>query len=466
MKQTLRLRGELCPKNKLYTKILYTIYITFTIVLVSCVCTRAQVSASSQEAGPAAEAVSEIKPLKIGDTIPDALWNMPLQMVKAGQEGTSTVTLNDYKGKLIILDFWATWCGACIEGFPKMEQLQNKFKDVLKVILVNAKTTGDSEKKVSAYLEKREKYTGKKMWLPYLVQDTVFSKLFPYRYVPHYVWLNDGTVQAITSSLEVNDKNIQSMMGDRANTIHTKKDIIDFNDEKPLFDNGNGKLGDAGIYRSTLTKYIEGIGRKAGKNIDEERKVTRYYLLNMPLINMYRRAFRDLLRVPNNQLIIDVKEPARFAERTSSYDNLYCYEVIAPATTMGNMLEYLREDLNRVFQVSVRKEKRTSDAWVLTATEKAGNILLSEGGEPTWLIDKSSKEKYIRNKPISAMVDLLNAYSPIPVIDETGISSPIDIQLPSQFFEGDMDQVRRYFLRYGLILTRGHREIDFTIIND
>ncbi len=59
MKQTLRLRGELCPKTKPNTKILYTIFITFTIVLVSCVCTRAQVSASSQEAGPAAEAVKQ-----------------------------------------------------------------------------------------------------------------------------------------------------------------------------------------------------------------------------------------------------------------------------------------------------------------------------------------------------------------------------------------------------------------------
>src|SRR5690606_23472076 len=59
MKQTLRLRGELCPKTKLNIKILYTIYITFTIVLVSCVCARAQVSTSSQEAGPAAEAVKQ-----------------------------------------------------------------------------------------------------------------------------------------------------------------------------------------------------------------------------------------------------------------------------------------------------------------------------------------------------------------------------------------------------------------------
>ncbi len=465
MKQTLRLRGELCPKTKPPINLLYTIYITFTIVLVSCVCTRAQVSASSQEARPAAEAVSEIKPLKIGDSIPYALWSMALQMVKAGQEGSTTVTLNDYRGKLIILDFWATWCGACIEGFPKMEQLQDKFKSELKVILVNAKTTGDSEKKVSAYLEKREKYTGKKMGLPYLVQDTVFSKLFPYRFVPHYVWLNDGTVQAITSSLEVNDENILSMISDKTSAIHTKKDIIDFNSRKPLFNDGNGKLGEAGIYRSSLTKYIEGIGHRGGKNIDENKMVVRYYLLNTPLINIYREAFPDLLAVPNNQLIIDVKEPAQFAEGTSSYDNLYCYEIIVPPTTMDNILAYLRADLTRVFRVSVRKEKRTGDVWVLTATKKVSNIL-SEGGKPTWLIDKSSKEKYIRNKPISAMVDLLNAFSPIPVIDETNISSSIDILLPSQLYEGDMEQVRRYFLRYGLILTREQREIDFTIIND
>ena len=39
------------------------------------------------------------------------------------------VKLSDYKNKLIVLDFWATWCGPCRASFPKMQELVTKFKD-------------------------------------------------------------------------------------------------------------------------------------------------------------------------------------------------------------------------------------------------------------------------------------------------------------------------------------------------
>ncbi|WDF57410.1 redoxin domain-containing protein [Mucilaginibacter sp. KACC 22063] len=38
-----------------------------------------------------------------------------------------SVSLSDYKGKVVILDFWATWCGPCKASFPAMQMAQNKF---------------------------------------------------------------------------------------------------------------------------------------------------------------------------------------------------------------------------------------------------------------------------------------------------------------------------------------------------
>lgn len=44
------------------------------------------------------------------------------------------VKLSDYKGKVVIIDFWATWCPPCRKGIPDLISLQNEFKDKLVVI--------------------------------------------------------------------------------------------------------------------------------------------------------------------------------------------------------------------------------------------------------------------------------------------------------------------------------------------
>lgn len=49
-------------------------------------------------------------------------------------EGTkpdgSTINLSDYQGKMVLLDFWGTWCGPCLVEIPNLVRIYNKYKNV------------------------------------------------------------------------------------------------------------------------------------------------------------------------------------------------------------------------------------------------------------------------------------------------------------------------------------------------
>jgi len=49
--------------------------------------------------------------------------------------GDKTVSLKDYLGKVVYLDFWASWCAPCRGSFPLLNKLHNKYKDKGLVIL-------------------------------------------------------------------------------------------------------------------------------------------------------------------------------------------------------------------------------------------------------------------------------------------------------------------------------------------
>ena len=61
------------------------------------------------------------------------------------------LSLADYKSKVILLNFWATWCGPCRSEIPDLVELQNKYKDQLQVIgLVVDDDDEDGVKKFAA----------------------------------------------------------------------------------------------------------------------------------------------------------------------------------------------------------------------------------------------------------------------------------------------------------------------------
>ena len=56
------------------------------------------------------------------------------------------VSLSDFKGKWVILDFWGSWCPWCIKGFPELKEAYNKYGDELVIIGIDCRESEDDWK--------------------------------------------------------------------------------------------------------------------------------------------------------------------------------------------------------------------------------------------------------------------------------------------------------------------------------
>jgi peroxiredoxin len=64
----------------------------------------------------------------------------------------NTVRLSDFRGKVVFLNFWATWCAACVVEMPSMEKLHRRLKD--KDFVMIAINVQESDAQVKAFFEK------------------------------------------------------------------------------------------------------------------------------------------------------------------------------------------------------------------------------------------------------------------------------------------------------------------------
>ncbi len=96
------------------------------------------------------------------------------------------VSLADFKGKVVYMDIWATWCGPCVGEFPAMDKLIGKMegKDV---VFLGVSVDPDGEK-WKAFLEKREA-RGIHLHSPGNFESMI-ARQYQVRGIPHYVLID------------------------------------------------------------------------------------------------------------------------------------------------------------------------------------------------------------------------------------------------------------------------------------
>ncbi|SEO12338.1 Thiol-disulfide isomerase or thioredoxin [bacterium A37T11] len=242
-----------------------------------------------------------LRPLKVGDVIP----NIPLGNLNEQQKGQ--IHMDDYRGKLVILDFWNTACAACIKAIPEMQKLQREFGDQIKVLYVNM---WESESQIRNRLlrAKNTKLLDIFETSSSLVAGgETFRALFPYVHVvPHHVWIGkQGQVIGTGAFENSNAQKIREYLdGRKIVFLNNANTAVRYDGIKPLAEISHAKFGNESLPRYIFTEYNNQYlatsgGEMVVGRVDSAANTVRDTYLNHDLLSLFKRAIPDSLLNPD-----------------------------------------------------------------------------------------------------------------------------------------------------------------------
>jgi uncharacterized protein (TIGR03435 family) len=361
-------------------------------------------------------------------------------LLNAPIKTTSTVAL---KNKVVLLEFWATWCSPCVEAMPHLQELQGIYKDDLQIITIST----EKKTRISQFIRNRPS----NLWFAIDSAD-VFRNEFPYHTIPHSVLIDKkGIVVAITEPKNITEKIIQDVIADKKITLPLKEDNMNKNPWDTYF------FADSGTNSQFLVQpKIEGLGSGYKKyQNDSIFKNRRISMMNLPLETVYRLAYEGL---PYGRSI-DLTPKENVVENKK----MYCMDIIVPRGKENELIPTLKKELGARFdfQANIEQLRRTVYVLKIDDLAKVKTLKKSNLKEEKFSASKGSfSGEGIQLKKIA---DYLEGFglTDLPVVDETGNKTRYDIEftfMPEK--QGDLQNTLK---NLGLILIKEERMIDMLI---
>ncbi len=125
-----------------------------------------------------------------------------------GSEVSFQSILDKYKGKTVVLEFWASWCGDCVKAMPKIKELQQNNPDVVYVFFSCDKTFDKWKEGIEKHELKGDHY---------LVKDGMkgsFGKSLDLDWIPRYIVVNKKSNISLYRAIETDFDLIQKTLKD------------------------------------------------------------------------------------------------------------------------------------------------------------------------------------------------------------------------------------------------------------
>lgn len=402
--------------------------------------------------------IAQISALRIGDNIPD------IEMGKLLNDSTRKISIKDLKGKLIILDFWNIHCAVCISDMPKLDSLQNVFRDKLQLISI----TANSGLQVNRLFSRIEV---PKPSFPFVIEDSVFNLLFPHQGDPLHVWISeDGKVVGITNDFNTNASNLKEYFSGKMPML-TRRWDYGINTEQPLLSEANAGILNYASRYSVLFKSMEEITSSNMIRLSD----TTIQVTNGTLLQLYKVAYKEelydssvnIFDMPvEDRVLLNLKNKKPFIIPDNEEElgiwtlkNKYSYESKTESGMSKSSYRLMQEELANYFPYVAAVEKRSIQGYALRR--------LTPNPSSQIVIDKKGKSRLTNEKPLNHLISALNAIfskNNIYFIDRTGLAENFSIYISSK--TKSIGSLNNDLKQYGLVLSAEQFDMSFLIIKD
>jgi uncharacterized protein (TIGR03435 family) len=301
------------------------------------------------------------------------------------------------KGKVVVLEFWATWCGPCIAAMAHLNELADNLKDQpIQFIAI----TEEDQKVVEPFLRKKPIHA----WIG-LDTDKSMSKDYGITGIPHTVVVDrDGIIAAITHPSYLTEKYLRDLLAGKKAALAQDETQSRF---EPQQVPARSKPERANLFQVMIRPSEGGPSSSSSSRGG---------------LTMSGATVLDILSLSFNI------NRARIVTSSALPQGRFDLAIKMPNTDNEKLKNWLQQAVESAFGVTARRETREMDAFVL----KAGQLtehLVPTGSTGTSSMSSGGGSLNCVNQSINSLAGSLEEMLNKPVLNETGLTNAYDFQL-------------------------------------
>lgn len=371
--------------------------------------------------------MAQTDPPTLGNVCPDFTMSV---ITSNGNE--KNISLKELRGKIVVMEFWATYCSPCIPSLKHFDKLQAQFGNAVKFIAVSE----ENRDKVDAFIAKR----GFKHISFAMDWGRKLNDMFYHHFIPHTVVIDQtGVVRAFTSPDEVNQFVISKMINREPVKFTMKHEYQEasYSQSETLPSTKRQSDNEPIIVHKpkSQTYKIEFSNFKEGRTTEFiKESSSEYRFVNCPISLMYQILYDQ----KTSRVILDVNDPSKYSFEPQ---NMFCLDLNIPDFIGKTIHEVGVQQLELLFPLKSKMETRNQKVFALQKSDLEGAIASKDS------VGITQKGLTIR--------DLINYFESnpqlvdnLPVINESGLDDATVIDL--DWFQNYHDSIENRLRTLGL----------------